>query len=404
MKLIKLIMASSLALTLVFAQDKEEDTKLDAAYDAVKSMVEDLQAAGTIDENAAMLLQSFAMNMEPVTRSEYGNDGDGNDGDDDMPPLPEGFDAPSGDGAAGEYQQNVREALEGSGVENDLVNEFLEKLTMIEQLTHDEMGDGDDGAPNMDGDHQGGDHQGGPMAPATHWEGNQHALCGGMDEYMLDTDQDGVHEGPYAVWNEDGDGNPVECNDNMGGDMDHQDGDQDHQDGNPDHLQGGSGDQEGHEAGATCRFAGLDGQGEECGYVHTGDSDEDHHHCDYCGVAANSGEEMHEHMMSEHPDNMENQDGDGDMGPDPVADAFNDTFTGDNWEEAFTAAAETAKGRDQQEDDYDEAKWEECKEVGENAMNEAVANGAEDPQDVFGAIAMAVGACNGDMGPPPSQN
>ena len=317
-------MASSLALTLVFAQDKEEDTKLDAAYDAVKSMVEDLQAAGTIDENAAMLLQSFAMNMEPVTRSEYGNDGDGNDGDDDMPPLPEGFDAPSGDGAAGEYQQNVREALEGSGVENDLVNEFLEKLTMIEQLTHDEMGDGDDGAPNMDGDHQGGDHQGGPMAPATHWEGNQHALCGGMDEYMLDTDQDGVHEGPYAVWNEDGDGNPVECYDNMGGDMDHQDGDMDHQD--------------------------------------------------------------------------------GDMGPDPVADAFMDTFTGDNWEEAFTAAAETAKGRDQQEDDYDEAKWEECKEVGENAMNEAVANGAEDPQDVFGAIAMAVGACNGDMGPPPSQN
>jgi hypothetical protein len=331
MKLIKLIMASSLALTLVFAQDKEEDTKLDAAYDAVKSMVEDLQAAGTIDENAAMLLQSFAMNMEPVTRSEYGNDGDGNDGDDDMPPLPEGFDAPSGDGAAGEYQQNVREALEGSGVDNDLVNEFLEKLTMIEQLTHDEMGDGDDGAPNMDGDHQGGDHQGGPMAPATHWEGNQHALCGGMDEYMLDTDQDGVHEGPYAVWNEDGDGNPVECYDNMGGDMDHQDGDMDHQDGDMDHQ-------------------------------------------------------------------------DGDMGPDPVADAFMDTFTGDNWEEAFTAAAETAKGRDQQEDDYDEAKWEECKEVGENAMNEAVANGAEDPQDVFGAIAMAVGACNGDMGPPPSQN
>jgi hypothetical protein len=152
-----------------------------------------------------------------------------------------------------------------------------------------------------------------------------------MDEYMLDTDQDGVHEGPYAVWSEDGDGNPVECYDNMGGDMDHQDGDMDHQDGDMDHQ-------------------------------------------------------------------------DGDMGPDPVADAFMDTFTGDNWEEAFTAAAETAKGRDQQEDDYDEAKWEECKEVGENAMNEAVANGTEDPQDVFGAIAMAVGACNGDMGPPPSQN
>ena len=325
MKLTKLLMASLLALTIVFAQN-QEDTELDAAYDAVKSMVQDLQEAGTIDESVAMMLQSFAMNMEPITRSEHGDDGDN---DDDMPPLPEGFDAPSGDGAAGDYQQKVREALEGNGVDNDLVNEFLEKLTMIEQLTHDEMGDGDDGAPNMDGDHQGGDHQGGPMAPATHWEGNQHALCGGMDEYMLDTDQDGVHEGPYAVWNEDGDGNPVECNDNMGGD--HQDGDMDHQGNDMDHQ-------------------------------------------------------------------------DGDKGPDAVADAFMDTFTGDNWEEAFTAAAETAKGRDQQEDDYDEAKWEECKEVGENAMNEAVANGAEDPQDVFGAIAMAVGACNGDMGPPPSQN
>ena len=346
MKLTKLLMASLLALTIVFAQN-QEDTELDAAYDAVKSMVQDLQEAGTIDESVAMMLQSFAMNMEPITRSEYGDDGDNND---DMPPLPEGFDAPSGDGAAGDYQQKVREALEGNGVDNDLVNEFLEKLTMIEQLTHDEMGDGDDGAPNMDGDHQGGDHQGGPMAPATHWEGNQHALCGGMDEYMLDTDQDGVHEGPYAVWNEDEDGNPVECNDNMGGD--HQDGDMDHQGDDMDHQ----GDDMDHQDGD------MDHQGND----------------------------------------MDHQD--GDKGPDAVADAFMDTFTGDNWEEAFTAAAETAKGRDQQEDDYDEAKWEECKEVGENAMNEAVANGAEDPQQVFGAIAMAVGACNGDMGPPPSQN
>ena len=106
--------------------------------------------------------------------------------------------------------------------------------------------------------------------------------------------------------------------------------------------------------------------------------------------------------MDHQGNDMDHQD--GDKGPDAVADAFMDTFTGDNWEEAFTVAAETAKGRDQQEDDYDEAKWEECKEVGKNAMNEAVANGAEDPQDVFGAIAMAVGACNGDMGPPPSQN
>ena len=56
------------------------------------------------------------------------------------------------------------------------------------------------------------------------------------------------------------------------------------------------------QAGDTCGFAGLDGQGEECGYVHTGDSDEDHHHCDHCGVAVNSGEEMHNHLEADHPD------------------------------------------------------------------------------------------------------
>jgi hypothetical protein len=77
-----------------------------------------------------------------------------------------------------------------------------------------------------------------------------------------------------------------------------------HCDENPDHCKA--------QAGDVCGFRGWDGQGEECGYVHTGDPGEDHHHCDHCGLAVNSGEEMHNHMQADHPDMMEQHDGDGD--------------------------------------------------------------------------------------------
>jgi len=74
---------------------------------------------------------------------------------------------------------------------------------------------------------------------------------------------------------------------------------------NPDHCKA--------QAGDVCGFRGWDGQGEECGYVHTGDPGEDHHHCDHCGLAVNSGEEMHNHMQADHPDMMEqHEDGGGD--------------------------------------------------------------------------------------------
>ena len=72
---------------------------------------------------------------------------------------------------------------------------------------------------------------------------------------------------------------------------------------NPDHCKA--------QAGDVCGFRGGDGQGEECGYVHTGDPDEDHHHCDHCGLAVNSGEEMHNHMQADHPDMMEQHDDGG---------------------------------------------------------------------------------------------
>jgi len=83
---------------------------------------------------------------------------------------------------------------------------------------------------------------------------------------------------------------------------------------NPDHCKA--------QAGDVCGFRGWDGQGEECGYVHTGDPGEDHHHCDHCGLAVNSGEEMHNHMQADHPDMMEQHEDDGGDhdGPPPFED------------------------------------------------------------------------------------
>ena len=53
---------------------------------------------------------------------------------------------------------------------------------------------------------------GGP--PTNHWDGNCGAMKHGESEYWLDSDGDpdnGAEDGPYAVWYEDADGNPVDC-------------------------------------------------------------------------------------------------------------------------------------------------------------------------------------------------
>ena len=239
-------------------------------------------------------------------------------------------------------------------------------------------------------DDGGGDHDGSQHYPNNHWDGNCGAMMNGESEYWLDSDGDpdnGPEDGPYAVWHEDADGNPVNCGPGPeGGDHDgsppfedvdtNGDGSIDRDeardffgdepnfdeeydkvdangDGMVDHAEymgavdvggdhdgggtcdvcgyeySGPDDHHGHcrvcdaemnadedwqshceenpdhckaQAGDVCGFRGWDGQGEECGYVHTGDSDEDHHHCDHCGVAVNSGEEMHNHLEADHPD------------------------------------------------------------------------------------------------------
>jgi len=68
--------------------------------------------------------------------------------------------------------------------------------------------------PDMMEQHEddGGDHNGPP--PTNHWDGNCGAMMNGDSEYWLDSDGDpdnGAEDGPYAVWHEDADGNPVNC-------------------------------------------------------------------------------------------------------------------------------------------------------------------------------------------------
>jgi hypothetical protein len=69
---------------------------------------------------------------------------------------------------------------------------------------------GDDGMVDHDEFMAAGD--GGP--PTNHWDGNCGAMKHGESEYWLDSDGDpnnGAEDGPYAVWYEDADGNPVDC-------------------------------------------------------------------------------------------------------------------------------------------------------------------------------------------------
>jgi len=70
--------------------------------------------------------------------------------------------------------------------------------------------------PDMMGQHDdgGGDHDGQQHFPNNHWDGNCGAMMNGQSEYWLDSDGDpdnGPEDGPYAVWHEDADGNPVNC-------------------------------------------------------------------------------------------------------------------------------------------------------------------------------------------------
>ena len=91
-------------------------------------------------------------------------------------------------------------------------------------------------------------------------------------------------------------------------------------------------------------------------------------------------------------------------GPSPaVQEAFFTTYdqTG-SFEAAFDAGESVSKEEAQQSGEYDEESWNECVQVGKDAMMAAVESGEQDPGKVFGAIAMAVDECGrgqqGDCG------
>jgi hypothetical protein len=121
-------------------------------------------------------------------------------------------------------------------------------------------------------------------------EGDHHGHCDNCDfVFTSDNDQHGHCDKCDYTYSggDDRHGHCSVCDAEMNTDEDWRG----HCDANPDHCR--------PQAGDTCGY-GHDGD-EACDYVFTGDEGEDHHHCDHCGVAVNSGEEMHNHLEADHP-------------------------------------------------------------------------------------------------------
>jgi len=125
-----------------------------------------------------------------------GGNHEGGDGQDGGPPF-EAVDT-NGDGVV---DREEARAMFGHDEEGNADPEFDAEYDRIA---------GDDGVVDHDEYMAAGD--GGP--PTNHWDGNCGAMKHGESEYWLDSDGDpsnGAEDGPYAVWYEDADGNPVDC-------------------------------------------------------------------------------------------------------------------------------------------------------------------------------------------------
>ena len=121
-------------------------------------------------------------------------------------------------------------------------------------------------------------------------EGDHHGHCDNCDfVFTSDNDQHGHCDKCDYTYSggDDRHGHCSVCDAEMNTDEDWRG----HCDANPDHCR--------PQAGDTCGY-GHDGD-EACDYVFAGDEGEYHHHCDHCGVAVNSGEEMHNHLEADHP-------------------------------------------------------------------------------------------------------
>ena len=139
------------------------------------------------------IVMAFAMVVAQDTGDHEG--GDGHDG----PPPFEDVDT-NGDGS---IDRDEARAMFGQDDEGNPDPEFDAEYDKIDTngdgvVDHDEYMAADDGGP----------------PPNNHWDGNCGAMSHGDSEYWLDSDGDpdnGAEDGPYAVWHEDADGNPVNC-------------------------------------------------------------------------------------------------------------------------------------------------------------------------------------------------
>ena len=138
----------------------------------------------------------------------------------------------------------------------------------------------------------------------------------------------------------------------------------------------------------------VEGSDDEFG-VWTQDADGNDVNCDCDGYKKGDHDGGQHHEGGDH---------DGMTGPSPaVQEAFFTTYdqTG-SFEAAFDAGESVSKEEAQQSGEYDEESWNECVQVGKDAMMAAVESGEQDPGKVFGAIAMAVDECGrgqqGDCG------
>ena len=182
MKLIKLMLAIVMALAMVVAQDTGDNPcNPDMTYPAADPGPDggcgnyaDCNGNGAYDLG------------EPCFE----------DGQDGGPPF-EAVDT-NGDGVV---DRDEARAMFGHDEEGNPDPEFDAEYDRIA---------GDDGVVDHDEYMAAGD--GGP--PTNHWDGNCGAMKHGESEYWLDSDGDpsnGAEDGPYAVWYEDADGNPVDC-------------------------------------------------------------------------------------------------------------------------------------------------------------------------------------------------
>ena len=182
MKLIKLMLAIVMALAMVVAQDTGDNPcNPDMTYPAADPGPDggcgnyaDCNGNGAYDLG------------EPCFE----------DGQDGGPPF-EAVDT-NGDGVV---DREEARAMFGHDEEGNADPEFDAEYDRIA---------GDDGVVDHDEYMAAGD--GGP--PTNHWDGNCGAMKHGESEYWLDSDGDpnnGAEDGPYAVWYEDADGNPVDC-------------------------------------------------------------------------------------------------------------------------------------------------------------------------------------------------